>query len=728
MEPGKTIGALKKALKKAAKVLELFGDDRVIISLILILSFTIALALRIVPMKWGIYLNEFDPYYEYYLAETVLKKGNGDSIKGIFWWFSWWFDQKERDPLFWAPYGRDLRHSSQPGPAIFSVITYSILKSLGFNYSLYTVYAFIPPTGAALASIFIFFLAKELMDERAGVLASLFLSVSWAFIYRTNFGAKHEGLAIPLMILAFYFFLRAYRKHSLTYSVLAGIFLSGVVFSWGAYLYPWNMLALVALLWIILHPTDKTMALAYVPANLIASAAIAITPRFGPKVAFMSAGAILPLTATAISIFVLLGLTAIKLERERLRQITILVSILVAIVLGGLWYMGLLYSLPGRILAVAVPLWREVGVTTVAEHAIPTWAMLFSDYRALIIFSFAGVIALIGKKDLKSIFIIIFWFTALYFAMSMARLTLIFAPAVSIVAALGTTVVIDMLIRLSQEKPKLRRRKQSISRDIVVFSIILLIIALTPAVVSSPAILYSHQPPLIVTSSIPTLDYDYRWSDWLSALEWIRANVPQDATIATWWDYGYWISINTRRKTTCDNGTINSTQIRLIARAFLSNETEALKIFKELGVDYVVVYEPLQNAPIQALGLRVYFSLVYGGLGGDLAKSAQMARWIGWDPDKFTKVVFWETGGQKFPVLVPADTPEAKNATLYKMIFTKTAPGQIFIFEPIYMGRPVPGYDGPVYKLPQLEHFKLVYASEPNGWVKIFKVIYPENN
>ena len=728
---------LKRLANIFVRVLNAAGSPRTIVALVVTLSFIIALTLRAAPMKWGVYLNEFDPFYEYYLAEKLLEKGNGDVWKGIAWWFGWWFDpRREKDTLFWAPYGRDLRRTSQPGAAMFSALTYVFMtRVLGLEVDLYTVHAFIPVVGAATASIAIFFLGRELRDDVTGALASLALSVSWAFIYRTNLGAKHEGLAVPFMILAFWAFLKACRAHttrsSLLWSILAGIFLGGVVLSWGAYLYPWNLLALVTLAWLIFNPTDRKVALAFVPANITAVLFIAVTPRFGPRIALFSVGAVLPLTATIVSLLSILGVRVVSVVRERSRQVVAATALGLLAALLVLWQLGLLSSLPGRILAVVVPLWREVGVTTVAEHMVPTWAMLFGDYLSLIVFSFAGALALLGRRDLKSFFAFLFWFSSLYAASSMARLTLLFAPAVTLVGAIGVVHLCETLLSLPSAGKRFRRKRRgTISREVIAFAVILILLSLAPAIIWSPAIAtragpLAHQPPLILTSSVGVLDYDYRYMDWISALEWIKANVPKDAIIATWWDYGYWISINTRRKTTCDNATINATQIRLIARAFLSNETVALRIFKKLGVKYVVVYEPFFYVRDRATGLTIHFSLVYGGVGGDLAKSAQMARWIGLDPDRFNTVATLEVGGRAYPVLVPADTPEARNATLYRMLFTKTSKKRLFVFEPI-MGRRLPQYrDGPLVRLPPLKHFRLVFESEPNGWVMVFEVVYP---
>ena len=39
-------------------------------------------------------------------------------------------------------------------------------------------------------------------------------------------------------------------------------------------------------------------------------------------------------------------------------------------------------------------------------------------------------------------------------------------------------------------------------------------------------------------------------------MQWLRENTPKDAVIASWWDYGYWISTLGERKTLADNATL----------------------------------------------------------------------------------------------------------------------------------------------------------------------------
>ncbi len=717
---------LRKVVQLPLKGLYYVGSPRVVVAVILVLAFTITLLARLTPMKWGVYLNEFDPYYEYYLSEKILQKGSGDVVKGILWWYHWWFENpKPRDKLFWYPKGRDLRKTSQPGVAFFSALTYSVLRALGVSTSLYVVHAFIPPVGAAFAVFAIYFLGKEIKDESVGAIAAVLISVSWAYMYRTNFGAKHEGLAIPFMIFAMYFFIKAYRRNSLLDAAVSGLFLGLVILSWGAYLYPWNFIALVALFWLLLHPKDVAMAKIFLVTDLIATFFIATMPRAGPGIAFTSLAAVIPDAAIIAALMTLTGTLSPSMKKSNIEKNLpyIVGGIIIALIILGAT--GILARLPGRILAVIVPFFRETGVTTVAEHAVPTWSAIFRDYQSALVFAiFAAFLYFIEvKRSFEKMFASLFLFTALYFASAIVRLTLILAPAVALAGAIGFVEVLDRLLELTTWKP---RRGHGYSKEIVVITILVLILGFSPAILATRIPVNSHQPPLILTSSIPVVRYDYEYLDWISTLEWIEQNVPKDAVIATWWDYGYWISVNTRRKTTCDNSTLSTKQIRKIAKAFMSNEDEALKIMRELNVSYVVVFEPLQKLTLQT-GMEVYFSMLHPAFGGDMAKSAQMLRWIGWKPSDYLygygngTYAYIEQGNYRIYVVVPANNPRALNATLYRMIYTKNYKQHLFIFEKV-LGQKLPGYNGPIYELKPLKHFELVYVSEPNGWVKVFKV------
>ncbi|QOJ79605.1 hypothetical protein IG193_03875 [Infirmifilum lucidum] len=724
---GKIQGKIAPGLKA---VLNAFGDARVVVASILAIAFTVTLLARLAPLHWGTYLNEFDPYYEYYLSVKMLENGNGSLLGGLAWWYHWWFENpKPRDTLFWAPNGRDLRGSSQPGAAFFTVATYELLRALGLDVDLYFIHGITVPVGAAFAVFTAYLLGRELKDSRTGVLSAVLIALSWAYMYRTNYGAKHEGFAIPFMLLGFYLFLVAYRRRSVPLAILAGLSQGMVVLSWGAYLYPWNFLALLSLVWLLMHHDDRTLAKVYIATNAVTTLFVATTPRFGPKTAFLSLVGFLPLATTVFAAFLLVGFSRVRtMSPSQLRKAGLAVLGVLAVALAVATLTGLTSLISGRILAVVLPTIREPGVTTVAEHAVPSWNQLFDDFQSSIVFGIFAVYLYAKriKNDIKAAFASLYFATSLYFSSSIVRLVLLLSPAIAVVASMGLVELFDRVVEAARPTSYRRRGVSGASGAVVALVLIVLLLLFSPSILGSKVPLYSHQPALILTSSVPMIDYSYQYMDWISALEWIKLNVPRDATIATWWDYGYWISVNTGRKTTCDNATIDTRQIQKIARAFTSDEETALKIFKELNVTYVVVFEPLQSITLST-GINAYFSMIHPALGGDMAKSPQMLKWIGLDASDYIygyrngSYAYLDLGGnQRVYLLVPAPTPKALNATLYKMIYARNYKQQVFVFD-AFLGQ-LQGYHGPNYLMPPLKHFELVYVSEPNGWVKIFKV------
>jgi asparagine N-glycosylation enzyme membrane subunit Stt3 len=116
----------------------------------------------------------------------------------------------------------------------------------------------------------------------------------------------------------------------------------------------------------------------------------------------------------------------------------------------------------------------------------------------------------------------------------------------------------------------------------------------------------AYVPVTIASASLPVKP-DQTAPDWFDALNWMRYNLPQDAVVASWWDYGYWITTIGDRRSLVDNATFNTTQIEQVGLMFMSNETGAVAVldnFDRLGdttrarelygssmkVDYVVAF------------------------------------------------------------------------------------------------------------------------------------------
>jgi dolichyl-diphosphooligosaccharide--protein glycosyltransferase len=57
----------------------------------------------------------------------------------------------------------------------------------------------------------------------------------------------------------------------------------------------------------------------------------------------------------------------------------------------------------------------------------------------------------------------------------------------------------------------------------------------------------------------------------------------------SWWDYGYQISAMANRTILVDNNTWNNSHIAQVGKAMASSEENAIKILRQLDVDYILI-------------------------------------------------------------------------------------------------------------------------------------------
>jgi dolichyl-diphosphooligosaccharide--protein glycosyltransferase len=193
-------------------------------------------------------------------------------------------------------------------------------------------------------------------------------------------------------------------------------------------------------------------------------------------------------------------------------------------------------------------------------------------------------------------------------------------------------------------------------------------------------------------------------ADWIDALNWISTNTPKDSVVASWWDYGYWITTIANRTSLADNATINQTRIAELAKMFIEPEKEGYDIAKDLHSDYVVLYLVGQRFP-GANGSSFYTL----GSGGDESKKQWFIRIGG-----FNEMEYLEQDG-----FTP--TPKFWNDTLLgKMIpfepqaYASIQGGQLAGIQPVYQPGTIALYTQDL-KYPLTEEpdqpFSLVYAS-----------------
>ena len=646
----------------------------------IILIFALALGIRMLPMKWGSWLTAYDPYFQYRVTEYIVENGFQA-------WFSW------KDEMSWYPFGRNIPKTSYPGVPFTGAFFYMLAKTLGIEMSVMEICTLVPAILGALSAIIAYLIGREIEGEAVGIFSGLILATVPAFISRTSAGFYDtESVGFFAYMLSLYFWVLAMKRDSTAAAAISGAALAYMAASWGGSIYLLNLYALYAIVMVLLGKYSRRLLKTYsiaVGVSLLLSAQV---PLFTRKY-LISYATILPLIAMAI-----LAIKGVLEEADDKKAKMLGLAAIAVIALMGVAALesrGYITALTGRILSVINPFVKEAQplVASVAEHRAPTWGHIFLQYGAVLILAPLGMYFALKRGRDTDILLALGALTSAYFASTMIRLLMLAAPTFSILAAIGVVRILKphANILIGRAIPARRGRKVTvrISRGGSAWIMVLLTLILIFNTISWRATAYT--PPTIVTcGGIPG---GTGYQDWIEALIWMRENLPEDAVVASWWDYGYWITALANKTSVIDNATLNATQIESIALAFMSNETTALKIFKKLGATHVVVFE--------AFDPQTGF-LLHGRGYGDFAKSYWMIRIADLNESDYIK--YYPDKGIRTP-----EGPKAANATLYRMLFaTRRHLWKMW------------GID-----IPEPEHFELVFKSS-NEFVFVWKVLYEE--
>ncbi|MEM4699350.1 MAG: STT3 domain-containing protein [Candidatus Nezhaarchaeales archaeon] len=728
-------GKVHQDALKAAVIKRLIGVQRletVLTITVLCIVFTASLALRLMRLKYGYYLlDEFDPYYQFWMTKFVVDRG----WSGFAEWFNWL-----NDPKFWYPYGRNVIYSSLPGLAFTAAFIHLLISSLGVRIDLMATCALLPAFLGSLTVVVLYRLGREIDGRAAGLYAAVFLTFDGAYLSRTLFGFfDDESLGILAFICALLFYIRALKKdRAFVDATIAGLFLGYMASTWGAAAYAINLLALHAIVAMLMYSIfgdakslSQRLLAAYSITVSIALFLASLIPRYGPWFLISGLG-FLPLVTIAI-IFAIKATTSLLSRVGRLgRSLAVVVALsIIASGLIVLWSLGYLMA-PERYLSVLIPSIRSPLVASVAEHQTITWLHFFLDHQLVLPLSLVGLYFVIKRGGEVDILMALAVLTLSYGASSMARLLVPLAPLLCVLAGVGFGRIVKSLAsRIVAEGRGRRRVSIGLSKKWAALSLAILIITFTPLLspVTGPIMSSSFnlvtrasQPQVILTSNFAT---NKIIPDWINTLAWMRDNLPENAVVACWWDYGYHVTVLTERASTCDNAAIDTVQIAKVARAFLSDEETALNILKEMGVTHVVVFGYV--VPFARLGQLDFYASLGHMAGDDFIKSYWMARIAGLDPGDYLKDVSFISEQGFVQLNVPAGK-KAEEAVLYRMIFNNYE-------EPLASRRGLILKDAVVdergrlmdlvpFNVRPLSHFKLAYASEPNQFVLVYEVIY----
>ncbi len=629
-----------------------FQTRHLLIIAVLAIAFSTAFIMRSYPAKYGFYLNEFDPYFDYRATKFIVENG----LEQYWQW---------HDTMSWYPEGRDIPKTSQSGLHIVSAYLYMIF---GGGSSLLDFTIILPVILGSLTTIIVFALVRTLGDTTAGMFAALLFAFTPSIIQRGNLGwFKSEPLGLFFGLLAIYLFISAIKHHEKKYAiakaVTGGLGLGLANASWGGVQY---FSIPISIFFICLPFFRKDIqlpmyvAIAFTIFTLISAGAF---PR--PGMSFVLGLPGIALIGGTAFLIIANFLKKISQPRRQIRNTLFLLIAFFAIAISFL-LAGTYYSSSFRYLNAINPFLSSQNplVESVAEHFTPTIVDYFTDYSILLMFAGLGAWIAFKRRDDMSLFALIIGLTGVYVSATFARLMVFSSIGIIVLASLGlyevTRSILEYREHLASRSTTLKTAKLKkklehgrvqtpIKRIIRIAYVAIIIFMLSIPLLDYRGILYPQNSNWLSSADVPPsianggTGYRLQTDDWINALDWISKNTPKDAVIASWWDYGYWITTMGNRTSLADNATINQTRIETLAKMFMEDEEEGIKIAKDLKADYILVYVVGQR--YGGVNGTSFYSL---GNGGDESKKQWFLRIGGFnesnylEQDGFTPTLrFW---------------------------------------------------------------------------------------
>jgi dolichyl-diphosphooligosaccharide--protein glycosyltransferase len=629
---------------------------------VLALSFSISAMIRSQPAGFGFQLNEFDPFFNYRATKFIVENG-------LPAYFSW------HDDRSWYPLGRDIAATSQVMLHITAAILYNIF---GGGSDLYGFTIILPVVFGSLTTIVVFALVRVIGGTTAGLFASLMFGVSLPVIVRGTIGwFKSEPVGLFYGLLGVYLFLSGLKSSSHKVAFLkligGGIFLGFAFSAWGGtefFILPLGLF-IISLPFIRKDTNFLRWAVPVSVLGLIISIALFERPGL---IIFTHATGFMILGPTAFLVACTFIQQLSKEEHKKRNSGLFLIAIIVAGI--GILSTDVLGLPSFRYLNAINPFLTTTDplVDSVAEHSTKTIFQSFFFNSIFMIFgaigvwlTFKNILIDSDKRDMQ-VFALIIGLLGAYISSAFVRLELFSSLSLVILGSVGLSIITKEIFR--QDKKENKKLIKSHPKKLKIsYTIVIAILLIVPLFIPANAnwISGADTPPTILNGGS---NFGIATTDWLDAMVWLKENTPEDTVVASWWDYGYWITTLGERISIADNATIDTKRIKLLAKMLLSTPDESWKILQDMDADYVLVYVAAQRVNSEEPPLYI----VQGG--GDESKKQWFMKIGGFPVGKY----LYDDG------LSP--TPEFWNETL----LGKTIPFTTFAYIDVANQKQADGY------------------------------------
>jgi dolichyl-diphosphooligosaccharide--protein glycosyltransferase len=606
--------------KGGAGLLNPAGSKSLIVFVVLALAWVVGFAARLFAViRFESIIHEFDPWFNYRSTAYMVKHGFYDFLN--------WFDDRA-----WYPLGRIVGGTVYPGLMVTSGSIHYVLSLLNIPINIRDVCVFLAPFFSGLTAISTYLLTKELWSAGAGLFAACFIAIVPGYISRSVAGSyDNEGIAIFALMFTYYLWIKSVKTGSVYWSAWCALSYFYMVSAWGGYVFIINLIPLHVFVLILMNRYSTRIYVAYNTFFIIGLLCSMQIPFVGFQPVktsehMASAGVFALLQAVALLKYLQSFLSKSEFKYFFFGAATIAAGIVFVTVVGLTWA-GVIAPWSGRFYSLWDTGYAKIHIpiiASVSEHQPTTWFSFFFDLHILACVFPAGLWYCIKNVNDERVFIILYAVSAVYFAGVMVRLMLTLTPCVCILAAIAFSRLFELYLkeedgngngggsvakegedsetsekngRLYDKAGKIRKMKHEQKqqeeglgvniRSIVIVAVLMMLMMF--AVHCTWVTSNAYSSPSIVLASYRNDGGRNILDDFREAYYWLWQNTAEDATVMSWWDYGYQIAGMANRTTLVDNNTWNNSHIALVGKAMSSNETEAYKIMTELNVDYVLV-------------------------------------------------------------------------------------------------------------------------------------------
>jgi len=589
----------------------------------------------VVYTSHGPRLSDPDAWFQYKMAQYVLEDG------GV----------PETYDLAYFPEGRrPWLQDTMVLPYLFAY-TYKLVSFSGLTPMEWAM--LFPAVFQGLAAVALFLAARELWDERVGLLSGLlygFIPLALSRVYSGTI--DKEVIYGAFAYGSLYFFMKGYKNgihidkpRSLIAPLLAGIFYGVSYANWTGGAYIALVIGAAAFLRLIFEK-DLEIAKSLFAIALIGPLVMHLLQpeRFGYSYFMPSFNFLLPFAVGFLPLSSILISNHLKKQGNDIHYLKVMAGVVVAAmvflsVIGMGDVMKSFVSTPVSLLTAEKGAQGNIYMATVAEsqpsHLLgsgsTTWQKIrngnyFGELRSALFVLPVGLLLLLlrlmgGNKDFSTIFTLAWLVSGFIAADQGLRYLFFLAPSAAVVTAYTFVALYNEIkkkegevqhILNSTSKKRVLQRAESRLTNIRIAHLVLIVTL----------------PAVTIGTLNAAVEYRNFQSDlprpWYDATMWFKDNTPDDSVIFFWWDYGYYFQALSNKYTIADGGGNVMRNINL-ANMFTSPEDEAMQ--------FITKYVDYEETP-------TYILVSYEEFG----KSGAINRIAGGDPE--TGATLFQTDGR----------------------------------------------------------------------------------